>query len=179
MNTYRNSSVVPVDSWCLDLHRQRASIPANTWYRRLYLRFHNSATEPAGSLLVVGVAIGILATLFTTGCSGSGLNNPVDPPKAREALKTALESWKKGDAPKSLQASPTPMTVQDLDWMGGKKLVDYQILSDGESLDANLSIPVKLTLESDPAKKKPLEKKVYYLVSTTPATTVFRDMFKP
>ena len=71
------------------------------------------------------------------------------------------------------------MTVQDFDWAAGAKLIDYQLVDDGKAQDANLTVQVKLTL-SDPAKDKgkTTEKKVWYLVGTSPSVTVFRDAFR-
>ena len=71
------------------------------------------------------------------------------------------------------------MTVQDFDWMAGAKLVDYQIVDDGKAYDANLRVQVKLNL-SDPgmASGKDTEKKVWYLVGTSPSVTVFRDALR-
>lgn len=163
----------------LDPHRPLPVIRRNTWRRRLYLRLRATTVESTGSLMLVFVTIGMLAAALSSGCSGASPNAPVDAPKAREALKTVLEGWKRGDAPKSLRSSVTPITVQDFDWMNGLTLVDYRIIDDGKPLDANLSVPVKLTLTGGPAKKKPRDKTVYYLVGTSPETTVFRDMFKP
>ena len=179
MNPTINTTSNAGDLWYLDPHRTLPVITPNTWHRRLYLRIRTAGTDATGSLMVVVAAFGMLAALLATGCSGSSANHPVDPPKAREALITALDSWKKGDAPKALQSSATPITVQDLDWLGGFTLVNYEIMNEGNSLDANLSVPVKLTLSGGPARKKMHDKNVYYLVSTSPATTVFRDMFKP
>jgi hypothetical protein len=129
-----------------------------------------------GWLPAVLVAV---AALPLAGCRGSSVAHAVDPPRAREALKTALETWKSGQDPRSLKSSSTPMTVQDLDWAGGAKLVDYQILDDGKALDANLSVRVKLVLDG-PNKKtgKAAEKTVWYLVTTSPSVTVFRDAFR-
>jgi hypothetical protein len=179
MNPHNPTSFNVSDICGLDPHRPLPVIHPDTWRRRLYLRLLATTVESTGSLLLVFVAIGMLAVALSSGCSGSSPNTPVDAPKARAALRTALDSWKLGDAPKSLQSSPTPITVQDFDWMGGLSLVDYQIIDEGKPLDANLSVPVKLTLSGGPAKKKAHDKKVYYLVGTSPATTVFRDMFKP
>jgi len=36
-----------------------------------------------------------------------------------------------------------PLTVQDFDWEGGAKLIDYQLLGEGQQRDANLSVKVK------------------------------------
>jgi hypothetical protein len=128
-----------------------------------------------GTILMVAACMGLLLTIFFAGCS-SAPPHPVDPSYARESLKTALEQWKKGEEPKSLTTSSTPMTVQDFDWMAGAKLLDYQLVDDGTPKDANLHVQVKLTL-SDPAvdKGKAAEKKVWYVVTTSPSVTVFRD----
>jgi hypothetical protein len=127
--------------------------------------------------LAAGLAA--LAALPLAGCWGSSQAHAVDPPRALEALKTALDHWKSGESPRSLRSSSTPMTVQDFDWLGGAKLIDYQILDDGKALDANLSVRVKLVLDG-PGKKqgKAAEKSVWYLVGTSPDVTVFRDSLR-
>jgi hypothetical protein len=123
-------------------------------------------------------SIGLLAAIFSailaptiSGCS-KGVADPVDPDRARVALKSALDHWKSGGDPLSM---PTPMTVQDLEWQSGAKLVDYEVLGDGEPADANLRVKVKLTLAG---KGKNTEKTVNYLVTTSPAVTVFRDALR-
>jgi hypothetical protein len=123
-------------------------------------------------------ALALLATLPMAGCSGSSRAHAVDPPRAREALKTALDHWKSGQTPDSLTSSSTPMTVQDFDWSGGARLVDYRIIDDGQAYDANLRVRVKLVLDGPgkkPGKVGPDEKTVWYLVGTSPSVTVFRD----
>jgi hypothetical protein len=110
------------------------------------------------------------------GCSGARkMAPPVDPARAREALRTTLDSWKSGGTPETLKSSPAAITAQDFDWMAGFKLVDYRIDGDGKDDNANLRIPVQLTLR-DPGGKE-LTKRVTYVVGTSPAVTVFRDMF--
>jgi hypothetical protein len=132
-----------------------------------------------GTLWMLAACLGLLTILFLSGCSGPGQAHAVNPSGAREALTTALEQWKKGEGPKSLESSATPMTVQDLDWAAGAKLIDYQLVDDGKAQDANLLVQVKLTL-SDPGKDKGkgAEKKVWYVVGTSPSVTVFRDMLR-
>jgi hypothetical protein len=128
---------------------------------------------------IQGAALAALATLPLAGCWGSSQAHPVDSPRAREALKTALDAWKSGQSVDSLASSSTPMTVQDFDWAGGAMLVDYQIIDDGQAYDANLRVRVKLVLDA-PTKNagKPAEKTVWYLVGTSPSVTVFRDMLR-
>jgi hypothetical protein len=122
-------------------------------------------------------ACGALATLVALAVAGCarGVANPVDPDRARVALKTALDHWKSGGDPLAMPTSSTPMTVQDLEWQSGAKLVDYEVLGDGEPADANLRLKVKLTLAG---KGKNAEKTVDYLVTTSPAVTVFRDIMR-
>jgi hypothetical protein len=134
-----------------------------------------------GTIGVLAACLGVLAAALCSGCSGSSRAHAVDPPRAREALHSALERWKAGAEPRSLQSSSTPMTVQDLDWQAGAKLVDYQLVDDGKPYDANLRVQVKLVL-SDAGRGKgaggTVEKKVWYLVTTSPSVTVFRDMLR-
>jgi len=132
-----------------------------------------------GTFWVVVACLGALATLAFSGCSGSSHAHDVDEPRAREALKAALDQWKAGGSLESMASSATPMTVQDFDWMAGAKLIDYEIVDDGKAFDANLRVQVKLSLSNagkDP--RKAAEKKVWYLVGTSPSVTVFRDALR-
>jgi hypothetical protein len=133
-----------------------------------------------GTLAVVATSLVILATLLLPGCSSPA--SPVDESHARDALKTALDAWKKGETSQSLASSSSPMTVQDFEWDTGSKLVDYQLLGDGRADGPNLRIQVMITTIGEPAKgkkeTKPAEKKASYVVGTSPRLTVFRDMFR-
>jgi hypothetical protein len=126
-----------------------------------------------GTLGVILACLGVMVILTISGCSASSAH-AVDTPRARDALVTALDHWKQGENPRSVPA----MTVQDFEWEGGAKLLDYQFLGEGQARGANLSIKVKLTLAPTAAQGKNLEKSVYYLVGTSPSVTVFRDMLK-
>ena len=120
-----------------------------------------------------GWLLALFLGLSQFGCSGEGPAAPVDPQGARDALKTVLESWKKGDAVDMLKTASPPIVVQDFDWSGGSKLIAYEVTSEGKYDDANLRIPVTLTLQ--PPKGKEKKKKVSYVVGTSPSLTVFRD----
>lgn len=99
---------------------------------------------------------------------------PVQVDKAREALTVTLDSWKAGEAIELVQSKPPLfVTAQDFDWMGGAKLLDYEVVGDGTPMDANLKVQVKLKLEDSDGKSS--EKTVSYLVGTAPEVTVFRD----
>jgi hypothetical protein len=107
------------------------------------------------------------------GCSGSQRAAAVDPARAREALTTALDGWKKGDTPTSLKDGSPAITVQDLDWLAGAKLLAYEVTGDGKAVEANLYVPVKLTLKTPEGRE--IKKSVSYVVGTSPIVTVFRD----
>jgi hypothetical protein len=148
-------------------------------YPNIPARFAWDTRDPywQGTLWLLAACLAVLGTLFFSGCSGSSHAHDVDEPRAREALKTALNEWKNGSSPESLPSSSTPMTVQDFDWLAGAKLVDFEIADDGKAYDANLRVQVKLTLNA-PGARKNTEKKVWYLVGTSPSVTVFRDALR-
>jgi hypothetical protein len=115
-----------------------------------------------------------LAIAFLGGCSGSQRAAPVDAARAREALTTTLDVWKKGDTPDTLKNSTPTITAQDLDWMGGAKLVNYEVTGEGKSIESNLFVPVTLSMKT-PAGKD-VKKKVTYIVATSPYVSVFRSL---
>ena len=116
-----------------------------------------------------------LALLAFMGCSNHGDYDPaahqVDPETARSTLVSVLDGWKAGDKPDAWQQKTPSVVIQDFDWIGGAKLTAYEIVS-AEAVDANLHCQVKLSLSS--TEGGDAEKTVTYLVSTSPALTVFR-----
>jgi hypothetical protein len=155
-------------------------------------RFKSAASPPRGvaageasdygTLALIGACLVALASMFLPGCSNPSLAHAVDVSEARDALKIALDGWKKGENPRSFASSQNPMVIQDFEWASGAKLIDYQLIDDGKAFDANLRIQVKLTLSADQGagvtSGKTTEKKVWYLVGTSPQVTVFRDMLR-
>ena len=124
---------------------------------------------PRCCMITLAFAVALLG-----GCSGSHWAASVDPERARETLKTALDVWKKGEEPTTLTSNTPAITAQDLDWMGGATLVDYEVTGDGKSVEGNLYVPVTLTLKK--AKGKEVKKKVTYVVTTSPNLAVFRSL---
>jgi hypothetical protein len=132
-----------------------------------------------GTLWVLAACLATLTILLLPGCSDPSRAHAVNVPKARDALKFALDEWKKGEKdPKSLASSSTPMIVQDFEWASGTKLVNYELLDDGKAEDANLRVQAKLSLIGSQGPTKTIDKKVWYLVGTSPQVTVFRDMLR-
>ncbi|AMV39906.1 hypothetical protein [Planctomyces sp. SH-PL62] len=119
-------------------------------------------------------ALVVALAAIASGCS-SGVAHPVDPGPAMDALKTVLDAWKEGKTPDFLKDAAPAIVVQDLEWLSGAKLESYQVEGDGVPADANLEVRVKLNLA---AKGKKLQRDAHYLVTTSPALTVFRDMMR-
>jgi hypothetical protein len=114
--------------------------------------------------------------LLCAGCStGPKRAADVEPEKARDALRTALESWKKGDKPETLQQRSPAITVQDMDWESGLRLLSYELKDEGSAYDANLYCEVRLTLRTPQGAEA--KKEVTYIVGTSPVLTVFRKLF--
>jgi hypothetical protein len=119
---------------------------------------------------VIGVIV-----ILALGCKSGSQNAPVNAGKARETLRTALESWKKGDAATALQSAQTPIYIIDPEWQSGAKLVDFEIQGDGEEKDAHLFCKVKITVRN--ANGKDIQQEVTFIVSTAPNLTVSRKIF--
>jgi hypothetical protein len=117
-------------------------------------------------VVVLGVAV--------VGCGGPSRLAPVDVSKARQALKTTLESWKDGKSPDELKNSASSITAQDFDWLGGCQLVSFEIAASDRTDDANLHCPVRLRIKK--TNDEEVEKDVTYVVTTSPVTTVFREV---
>jgi hypothetical protein len=109
------------------------------------------------------------------GCNSGPKNAPVNAGKARETLRAALESWKKGDKSDALQAASPPIYVIDNEWQQGAVLKGYEIVGDGEEKDAHLFAKVRLTVRE--AGGKDVTREVTYIVSTAPNLTVSRKLF--
>lgn len=117
---------------------------------------------------------GILLTL-SMGCSPDHPRAaPVEPEKARAALRTTLDAWKAGQSPDSLAQATPPIIAQDIDWLSGYRLTAYTVLGEGTPMDANLHIQAQLTLRFPQGGVT--TKTVTYVVGTDPKVTVFRAM---
>src|SRR5262245_4368709 len=132
---------------------------------------HNYGTRFLPRLICL---FGLLVST-AAGCSSGPVHAPVDASKARETLRAALDSWKKGDAIDALQSASPPIYVIDVEWQGGAKLVDYQLASSGDEKDAHLFCPVQLTVRAPDGRVG--KRDVTYVISTAPNLTVSRKLF--
>jgi hypothetical protein len=113
-------------------------------------------------LLVLGLGV--------TGCSrGSRLS--LDENTARDSLKTALESWKKGDTQKALKDRSPSIIMGDDSWEAGKRLVRFKVQEPGVSDGVNLHCKVELVLaDKDGGESR---QTITYIVGTSPVITIF------
>jgi hypothetical protein len=116
-----------------------------------------------------------LLCFFVAGCSARPENAPVDADKARDTLRAALESWKKGDAVDALQQASPPIYVVDNEWKSGAKLVDFKLVNEGERKDAHLFCPVELSIRTSAGKEQ--KRQVTYIIATAPNLVVSRKLF--
>ncbi|HSG71078.1 MAG TPA: hypothetical protein VLA12_11720 [Planctomycetaceae bacterium] len=89
-------------------------------------------------------------------------------------MQEVLLSWKSGDSLEQWQQSSSEIVVQDLDWLSGARLEEFEILDEGTSVDANLYCRVWLKLSRKSEELS--EQTVTYLVTTSPKRTVFRQI---
>jgi hypothetical protein len=55
-----------------------------------------------------------------------------------------LASWREGETPESWKLKSPAVVIQDFDWQSGAKLNSFEIVDQGEPVDANLHCRVKL-----------------------------------
>lgn len=123
------------------------------------------------------IPLAVLAALLASSGCGSHYSpeaHRVDPDLARETLESVLMSWQQGETPQSWREHDPDVVVQDMDWMSGKELQEFELLDAGEAIDANFHCLVRLTL-TEPQRGS-IEREVKYLVTTSPQLTVFRSM---
>jgi hypothetical protein len=116
----------------------------------------------------------LILSILSTSCSEQ-TNAPVNASKARETLKTALESWKRGEKSETLQQSTPPIYIIDAEWQSGVKLKDYQIVNEGKEMDAHWFCSVRLTIQR--ANGQQVTQEVTFVVSTAPNLTITRKIF--
>ena len=135
------------------------------------MRNHLSASSHVTRCSLVFLLFSSVLMVFV-GCGGG--NAPVNVNIAQQTLTSTLEFWKDGETPESVSEQKPAIIVQDVDWTNGVTLLDYEIIDEGQPVDANLIAKVKLKLAG--ADGKETQKTVTYVVGTSPVLTVFRDL---
>jgi hypothetical protein len=121
--------------------------------------------------ITIAAWLAMAAGLVALGGCGPAAAKQADPEAARQALRQALESWKKGEAPDSLKSASPPVVVVDRDWRRGAKLLDYELSETPAPNGFDQQFTVSITLE-DAGRKK--SQKVAFNVATHPKRVVVR-----
>jgi hypothetical protein len=108
--------------------------------------------------------------LGLSGCSRR-VSLSLDENVARDSLKAALESWKKGDKQNDLQQRSPSIIMADESWEAGMRLVSYRLLDQGVSDDVNLHCKVELVVADKNGTES--KRKMTYIVGTSPVITIF------
>ncbi|MFO0880302.1 MAG: hypothetical protein U0840_23405 [Gemmataceae bacterium] len=119
--------------------------------------------------------LSLAGCLLLAAACGGPRNAPVDAAIARDTLRTALDSWKKGDPADALQKASPAIYVIDPDWQDGARLLDFEVVGSGDEKDAHLFSTVRLRLRLSSGQE--VRRDAVFVVSTAPNRTVTRKLF--
>jgi hypothetical protein len=116
----------------------------------------------------------LLLLVVCAGCSAP-TNDKFVPTetKARESLEAALTAWKNGKKPEEIDAAPIKVQVADAQWQSGKKLIDFEIVSQ-EHDEGTPTFSVRLTIQG---KAQPFLTR-YYVVGKDPLWVYSEESYK-
>lgn len=112
-----------------------------------------------------------LALLFLVGCQFSTVAES-DPLAARKILQSALQEWSAGRTTADLRSASPPVYVAEDLWESGNSLVEFSLDANDQMIGGNVCIDVSLKTKSPSGQIQ--NKKLRYLVTTTPAHTIAR-----
>jgi hypothetical protein len=117
----------------------------------------------------------VLMLIFSMGCGSS--KPAADKALASEVdvLKEALEAWKSGAKPASLEQLERPIKFVDPDWNSGATLMEYRIIKAGFEDESAMTCTVGLKIE---LRGKTIDKSVSYRVVSSPKWVIDRNTFK-
>jgi hypothetical protein len=123
---------------------------------------------PLGAARLGILSVSASFLLAAGGCSHGGAELPTTD-VARTALEGALNSWRDGGKPGTLQGMEPAVQVNDTPWSQGDRLGSYEILKE-DTNGAEKKFTVRLTL----TKPDRVEDVQYYVMGKGPVM-VFRD----
>jgi hypothetical protein len=121
-----------------------------------------------------GTNLALFLALFL-GCVGCGPSRvPLsDIQEAKNLAQRLLEKWKSGEDMSTSATESPPIFVSEDIWKKGAKLQSFAFLDDGKMFGSNVRFQITLKYVSKDGKAS--ERTFYYLVTTTPALTFFRE----
>jgi hypothetical protein len=118
---------------------------------------------------------GFALLIILASCSGStkpAAEGHHDPERARLALVTALDAWKRGEA-RALARRTPPFRFVDEDFAAGWKLADYEIEEPDAPIRRFENVAVILSLRDKGGRT--VRRETTYQVTTDPALAVLRS----
>lgn len=113
---------------------------------------------------------GLVIVLVGLGGCGGTRATPADADQARAAVRTALEAWKADSLDKL--AKVEGIVFNDHDCRAGRRLVEYKIEADDRFGN---SVRCRAVLSLRDRDGKTLEKRIAYLVDTSPTIVIVRE----
>lgn len=116
------------------------------------------------------VATCLVLTVVLAGCGKQSSQAKYIPSSsnAREALRAALESWKKGDGNNDIETPKTVVRMVDARWRDRKRLESYEILEEVKNPE-HPEFKVKMQVKGLP------EETISYVVFGLDPLLVYRD----
>ncbi len=111
-----------------------------------------------------------LAAISQFGCQPTAQLTAPDP--ARETLRQALDAWKQGETLEAFRGRST-IAVVERKWQPGARLLDYEVVGDGEPSGFDWQCRVRLSLQHASGRKS--QEKAVYTISTSPARVIVRS----
>jgi hypothetical protein len=124
-------------------------------------------------LSVLGAICISVASLGSAGCGSAGLPPPADPGQAREALRSALGAWAKGERPDALAKLSPSIHVSDADWHDGYRLQKFEVYPKDQQ--KGLSLRCFATLDLQHRNGETVQKTVAYMIDTQSVIAIVRE----
>jgi len=109
-----------------------------------------------------------LLLVVAAGC-GQVLPPETDAGVARAALVAALDAWKAGETPESLEGRSPPVYIQDGAWARGAALESYEVTVEGRS-GLSVRFEVALVLRQEDGEER--ERVARYIVDAAQAVVI-------
>lgn len=119
--------------------------------------------------------IAALLPVVAAGCGGGPTFSQEELERARQALQTSLDSWKRGDLPEKLRGLPEPIEFAEEGPKTGLKLLDYQVLGTENTDTETMRFTVTLNVQDRRGRRE--QRHVTYAVALKSPIAVGRDPF--